>query len=101
MTVWTREQIIDLLHTNDKAVGRALLVLNKRQTTDERQDETTKYRNDRGFRPCHAKKGTSMAEDFSRKGFLTAKQVAWWRVRGTDGKSRIQIYSRQLLEEVK
>lgn len=98
MKTWTREDIIALLDTNDKAVGRALLQLNARQTFDERQEEDTKYRNGRGFKPCHARMGTSMAEFFKRNGYLTPKQAAYWRVRDKNGSSRIGCYARQLLE---
>jgi len=95
----TVESIKHLLATNDKAVGRALIVLRNRQTVDERSSETTRHLNGRGFRPCHARMGTSMANFFESRGYLTAKQVAYWRVAMADGNSRIEIYARQLLEE--
>lgn len=95
----TIESIKNLLATNDKAVGRALMVLSARQTEDERSQETTKYLNGRGFRPSHARMGVSMAKYFERNGFLTEKQINYWRTPTNCGKSRIEIYSRQLLEE--
>ena len=98
MTV-TVEQIMTLLETNDRAVGRALVVLRNRQTADEQISETTKHHNNRGFRPCHARMGTSMANFFERAGYLTPKQVAYWRVKEKTGKMRIAIYWRQLMEE--
>ncbi len=98
MTV-TVEQIIALLETNDRAVGRALVVLRNRQTADEQISESTKHHNNRGFRPCHARMGTSMANFFERAGYLTPKQVAYWRVKEKTGKMRIAIYWRQLMEE--
>ena len=95
---WTREAIIALLDTNDKAVGRALVQLAARQTADERTEEVTKHNNGRGFKPCHARMGTSMADFFTRNGYLSPKQVAYWRkVKGT-GNTRIGCYWRQLLE---
>jgi hypothetical protein len=96
----TGTDIVNLLRTNDKAVIRALLVLNERQTTEEQQIEATTTRNDRGFRPCHARVGTNMAKFYQRKGYLTPKQIAYWRVEGKQG-MRIAIYWRQLLSEAK
>lgn len=95
----TIRNIKDLLATNDRAIGRALVVLKNRQTTDEQVQEQTKYRNGRGFRPCHARMGVSMGDFFEKRGFLSPKQVAYWRKPMADGNSRIEIYARQLLEE--
>ena len=93
-----KSQIIQLLKTNDKAVARALVVLNERQTLDEQAAENTKYANGRGFRPCHARMGTSMATFYLRNNYLSIKQVAYWRAPMKDGKMRIEIYAGQLLE---
>ncbi len=95
----TKESIQKLLATNDKAVARALVLLNRRQTSDEQASEDTKYLNGRGFRPAHARMGTSMAKFFERTGYLTEKQVAYWRKTDRKGNARIGIYWRQLLEE--
>ena len=96
--VITREYITHLLRTNDKAVGRALVALNKRQTQDEQVSEQTRHLNLRGFMPMHAKKGTGMAQFFARTGFLTPKQVAYWRHITPSGKARIEKYVGQLLK---
>lgn len=93
----TVESIRQLLRNNDHAVARALVALTAKQTADEQRDEHTKYRNDRGFRPCHARMGTSMAKFYQRNGYLTARQVAYWRRTQRDGKMRIEIYAAQLL----
>ena len=93
------DTIKNLLANNDKAVGRALIVLRNRQTADEKISETTKHQNGRGFRPCHARMGTNMADFFEKRGYLSPKQAAYWRAPMKDGNSRIEIYSRQLLEE--
>lgn len=95
----TVESVKYLLATNDKAIGRALIVLRNRQTADERASETTRYHNGRGFRPAHARLGTSMANFFEKTGFLTPKQIRYWRVKMADGNGRLEIYARQLLEE--
>ena len=94
----TKQSIVDLLATNDKAVARALLVLNERQTSDEQSVEVTKYQNGQGFRPCHARMGSSMAKFYERNGYLSPKQIGYWRVKQKDGKMRIGIYAGQLLE---
>lgn len=93
-----KQTIIDLLKTRDAAIARALIVLNDRQTADEQSSENTKYANGRGFRPCHARMGTSMAQFYSRNGYLSPKQIAYWRHPMKDGKMRIEIYAGQLLE---
>ena len=101
------DQIKDVLLRQDEvgmhAVGRALVHLRNRQTSDEVRSEQTKYHNERGFRPAHAKMGTNMADFYKRNGFLTPKQVAYWQ-RPADrfnprSKPRITIYWRQLVEE--
>lgn len=94
----TVEVIREKLMTDDKWLARALVALNDRQTQDEQRDETTKYHNEKGFRPAHAKRGTGMAQFFKRQGYLTPKQVAWWRAVTPAGKSRIEIYANQLLK---
>lgn len=93
----TADMIRERLHTDDRWLARALVALNERQTRDEQAAETTKYRNDRGFRPAHAKRGTSMAQFYLRTGFLTPRQLAWWRARTESGRSRIEIYANQLV----
>lgn len=100
MTDWTKEKIIQLLETNDQAVARALVRINENQTFDEQDNQDTKYRNGRGFRPCHARMGTSMSIFFRRNGYLSPKQVKYWRVRDKKGNMRIGIYAGQLLKKV-
>jgi hypothetical protein len=100
MTEWNKDRIVELLATNDKAVGRALLRLLQNQTSDEQVAEDVKYRNFKGFRPCHARMGTSMAKFFQGRGYLTSKQAAYWRVRDKKGNMRIGIYANQLLKEI-
>ncbi len=97
----TKDYIISLLETNDTAVARALVALNARQNVEEQISETTKYRNGMGFRPCHARMGTSMAKFYEKFGRLSEKQVRYWRHKQADGKMRIEIYASQLLEVAK
>ena len=100
MTKWTKENVVKLLETNDNAVGRALIRLNANQTADEQSDHVVKHRNNKGFRPCHARMGTSMAKWFETNSFLTPKQVSYWRTRDKKGNMRIGIYATQLLKEI-
>ena len=95
----TKEAIVKLLETDDRAIARALVVLTARQTDDEKAAENTRYLNGRGYRPCHARMGTSMSQFFLRRGYLSPKQVAYWRVKEKTGAMRIGIYAGQLLEE--
>ncbi len=95
----SREEIVSLLATNDRAVMRALVVLNSRQTSTEQSVESTVEQNGRGFRPCHAHMGTSMAKFYTRNGYLSQKQIAYWRAPDRNGSMRIGIYWRQLQEE--
>ena len=93
-----KQYIIDLLRRSDKAIARALVVLTERQTNDEKDIQQTKYSNGKGFRPCHARMGTSMASFYQSRGFLSQKQINYWRHQMKDGKMRIEIYANQLLK---
>ena len=93
-----KQAIINLLQTNDKAIARALVVLNERQTVDERCSETTKHHNGIGFTGADAKLGTSMAQFYNRRGYLTEKQLAYWKKPNVRGVWRICKYAGQLLE---
>lgn len=97
----TKQDIVKLLATNDRAVARALVVLTERQTADEQASENTKYLNGQGFRPCHARMGTSMAKFYERMGYLTPRQIQYWRQPMKNGQFRMQIYAGQLLEVAK
>lgn len=92
----TKAEIIQLLRTNDRAVARALVVLNERQTATEQVSESTINHNGEGFRPCNARMGTSMANFYLRNGYLTPKQVAYWRMPIKTGQMRIEVYAGQL-----
>lgn len=92
----TKEQILSLLQSNDKAVARALLVVNSNQTSDEQREQTVRYHNCKGFRPCHARMGTSMANFYTKYGYLSEKQLAYWRRKDRSGSMRIGIYWKQL-----
>jgi hypothetical protein len=94
----SKEQIVSLLATKDKAVARALVVLNDRQTADEQDSQATRLDNGMGFKPCHARMGTSMAEFYQKYGYLSPKQIAYWRKVDAKGTMRIACYWKQLME---
>ena len=94
--VLTRESIVALLETNDKAVARALVVLYNNQTADEQETNSTHQHNGRGFSGFDADIGTKMAKFYLERGYLTKGQVAVWR-KPTKGGIRIGRYWRQLL----
>ena len=95
--MWTKAGIVELLKTRDIAVAKALVALTDRQTADEQVQENVKYQNGMGFRPCHARMGTSMSNFFKANGYLSPKQIAYWRRPDRTGKMRIEIYATQLL----
>ncbi len=109
------DYITQLLASGNKhVIGRALVALNERQTEVEQRRKISLNRNGRGFRPCHAYMGTSMATFYENRGHLTDKQIAYWtkstqKVKGNDrdhmGRrlkvSRISIYAGQLLKVAK
>ena len=74
-----KEYIINLLNKSDKAIARALLVINERQTEDEKTVLGTINANGRGFTPADAYMGTSMAQYFEKFGKLSEKQLAYWK----------------------
>lgn len=94
----TKDELIKMLADNDKAVARALVVLNARQTSNEQVIKNTRDRNGRGFKPCHAFMGTSMAQFYEKHGFLSKKQIAYWRKSDKCGTMRIACYWKQILE---
>lgn len=93
----TKAQVIDLLQTNDKAIARALVALNERQTASERNSQATFNDNGEGFVPCDARMGTSMAEFYTRYGRLSEKQLAYWKRTNVRGVMRICKYAGQLV----
>lgn len=99
---WTRDQILHMLHTKDRAVGRALLTLLEEQTFDERRAEDTRYANNRGFTPQDAKIMTNMAKQFKQRNFLSRRQLDFLRAKkeGSRYPSRIGKYARQIAKKV-
>ncbi len=93
----SKQSIIELLACNDKAVGRAVVALWKRQTEDERQARTTKHENGRGFNQADGGPGCSDAALFAEQGWLPVTIVEFWRA-PQGNTTRIGKYAGQLLE---
>ena len=93
-----KQDIVQLLMSNDKAIARALVVLNERQTVIEQSAESTINHNGVGFTPADARMGTSMAQFYAKRGYLTEKQLAYWKKPNVRGVWRICKYAGQLLE---
>ncbi len=87
---WTKEKIVHLIDTNDKAVVRALITIYQRQTADEQSAESTSHSNGVGFGALDAQFLTSIAKK-ALKYPLTERQIAAVR-------KSIKKYWRQLLE---
>ncbi len=97
---YTREMIMEMLNRNDRAVCRALLVLFNNQTQVEQSSEHTLVWNGKGFTGADARMGTSMAKQYQRVGYLSPKQIQFWRKPNVRGISRIGKYTRQLIEAI-
>lgn len=98
VSAWTPEAIIDLLMKSDKAVGRALVALLDRQTSDEAASATTKHVNGRGFSAFDAPHMTAMAREFMREGVLKEHTLRYLRTPARGKTPRICAYARQLAE---
>jgi hypothetical protein len=94
----TREGINEQLRTNDRAVARALIVINNNQTFDEQACEQTTHHNGTGFTSFDAKMGTSMANFYVKYCYLSPRQLAYWRKLDKNGNIRIGKYWRQLVD---
>ena len=94
----TKQEVEDLLSTNDRAVERALVLLYHRQTRDEQASQSTTHRNGRGFTGCDAEIFSSFAQRIIGGRNLTEKQMAVCR-KVTKYGTRLGIYWKQLSEE--
>ncbi len=88
---WTKEHIITLLDTSDRAVERALVRIYERQTADEQASLATLHSNGRGFNGSDSRILTDIAKRCIRYNGLKGKQYDLVR-------RRIRKYWAQLLE---
>lgn len=52
--MWTKEMIVEMLETNDKAVTRAVIAIYNHQTASEQDAQCTKISNNIGFNHADA-----------------------------------------------
>jgi hypothetical protein len=97
----TRESLLALLEREElrtQVIGRALVVLLKRQTEAEQKQNVTTAHNMRGFMPCDARQGSISAKTFIGRKTLLPFQVEHWMEPTAKGYPRIAKYVRQLNE---
>ena len=95
--VHTKESIIKMLTERDDAVIRAVLAIDRNQTTDERRGYVSVHDNGAGFSKFHAKMGMAAADHYRRYGYMTRPQLEWWKAQSR-GKMRIAQYAGQLCD---
>lgn len=76
MRVWTKEEIKNLIATNDKMVCVSLKKLYSYQTELERNCHETQESNGVGFNGVDAPILTSFAQFYLERGYLSQKQIA-------------------------
>ena len=79
-------------------VGRALVGLLDRQTTEEARSNTTNHQNGIGFTGADAHSGSITAKSFIKNGRLAQWQIERWIKPNSKGSARIAKYWRQLDE---
>jgi hypothetical protein len=100
VTKHSLEQMINEADADKKAriIGRACLVLFKRQTDDEKVANDAKHLNLRGFTKGDARQGSITAKYFIKHGTLQPWQIDMWTRTEKRGNKRISKYWRQLAE---
>jgi hypothetical protein len=73
--IWTREDIVALLNTNDRAVERGIVAIWQRQTADEQGSDTTRHSNGVGFSGWSARSGSYYAKWVESGRRLTGKHL--------------------------
>ena len=77
--MWTKEDIRELLLTDDKAVARGVVAIFNLQTEDEQNVGETSVKNGVGFNGVDANFMSSIAQFYMRRNFLSPKQVEFAR----------------------
>lgn len=80
-------------------VGRALVALLKRQTSEEQSSHSTIERNGQGFNGVDAEWGTICARKYQHELRMPRKMTQTWLKKNKNGYSRITRYWKQLDEE--
>lgn len=72
---WDKQEIIELLETNNLMVYKSLMVLFNQQTKNEQENGNTIVNNGVGFNAIDADFMSSLAKQYNFYGRLTPKQV--------------------------
>ena len=86
---WTKEDIKTLLLTNDRAVERAILAIQKLQSEDELRSHSTIHKNNVGWQACHARKAMKYARWIQLGNRITGRHMV-------DARNMVLKYTRQL-----
>lgn len=102
-TLVTKETLRDMINnsvTNKdrliSIVGRALVVVFKNQSKEERQSNTTEKNNGIGFSSCDARSGSITAKYYIKHGTLLDWQIDKWINADSSGYPKIAKYYKQL-----
>jgi hypothetical protein len=73
--IWDKQRIVDTMLQSDKALMTGLLKILGNQTSDEQRNENVKYENGVGFNRVDAYILTSIANQYTKQGFISPKQL--------------------------
>lgn len=90
--MWVKEQIIEMLETNDRAVTRAVIAIYQRQTLDEQASQHTLKSNNVGFNSSDAPYLSYCAK------YAMEKEVMLSGKHLEKSRTRIRKYWKQLLD---
>lgn len=98
----TKQSLTEMIQRADQVkrghiIGRALVVLFRRQTAAEQRSNTTDNVNGIGFASCDAKQGSIGAKSYIKHGQLFDHQIEYW-TKTVNGSYKICKYHRQLNE---
>lgn len=89
--MYTRESILSMIDSSNRAVERAILAINARQTEDERVSGETRHRNGRGWNGRDAGYGGYLAGYIGNGNHLTGRYLE-------SGRKMVRKYVGQLVE---
>ena len=98
--MWTKEDIRELLLTDDKAVARGVVAIFNLQTEDEQNVGETSVKNGVGFNGVDANFMSSIAQFYMRRNFLSAKQVEFARKKLLKYSNQLTMIANAKLQEV-
>lgn len=93
---WKKNEILEMLKTNDIAVVRGLVRIYERQTEDEKRVFHTKHDNKKGFNGADAPFLSKLAGFYIKNGYLTEKQIVIARKRMLKYAGQLAIVANEL-----